>query len=84
MTAEFYNSARQEIKTYLERIENLIANNTANPAVSERRVVKGNSLESKKRDYETLLRHELDELDEQYIRYDSYRTSYLYALISCD
>lgn len=66
MTEEFYHSARQEINTYMERIEHLIKNDTSNPALLERWVSKVNTLEAKKRDYENLLRHELDELDDQY------------------
>jgi hypothetical protein len=66
MTQEFYHTARQEINTYIERLENLIAGNSNNPTLLERWVLKASTLEAKKRDYENLLRHELDELDDQY------------------
>ncbi len=66
MTAEFYNATRKEIELYTEKLENIIAANSQSAAVMERWVTKIDKLDSKKRHYEDLLKHELDDLDEQY------------------
>lgn len=36
MTAEFYNSVRQEIGLYMEKLENFIANGGSSPAVRDK------------------------------------------------
>jgi hypothetical protein len=66
MTAEFHNSARKDIELYTEKLEHLISNDTQNPAVLERWLLKINKLEDKKQHYEEILQHELTELDSQY------------------
>jgi hypothetical protein len=66
MTAEFYNATRKEIELYTEKLENIIAANSQSAAVMERWVTKIDGLDEKKRHYEELLKHELDDLDGQY------------------
>jgi hypothetical protein len=66
MTAEFYNTVRQEIGLYMEKMETFIANGGTSPAIMDRWVNKVQALESKKKDYESLLQCELDELGDQF------------------
>jgi hypothetical protein len=66
MTAEFYNSTRKEIELYTEKLDNLISSNSQSATVMERWITKINGLDAKKRHYEELLKHELDDLDGQY------------------
>ena len=67
MTAEFYNSTRKEIELYAEKLENLISTNSQSATVMERWILRIGRLEEKKRHYEEILKHELNDLDEQYV-----------------
>jgi hypothetical protein len=66
MTAEFYNATRKEIEFYTEKLENIITANSQSVSVMDRWIVKIDGLETKKRHYEEILKHELNGLDEQY------------------
>ena len=66
MAAEFYHSARQEISSYIEKLETFISRDPKNLVLLDRWISKINSLDSKKLDYETLLKSELNELDDDY------------------
>ena len=66
MTTEFYAATRKEIEMYSEKLENIISANSKSAAVMERWVIKIQGLEAKKKHYEEILKHELNDLDEQY------------------
>ena len=66
MAAEFYRSARQEINSYIEKLETFISKDSSNLVLLERWITKANTLDAKKRDYETLLKSELNEIDDDY------------------
>lgn len=65
-----------------EWLENHIANGRCGPDLMERWVAKINTLETKKRDYEQLLEHELSELNDQYQSYCFCQMNYLYGRIN--
>lgn len=66
MTTEFYNATRKEIELYTEKLENIITANSQSAAIMERWILKIDGLETKKRHYEEILKHELSDLDDQY------------------
>lgn len=63
MAAEFYTAVRKEIELYQERAEHLILTNSQSPAVMSRWILKIDSLQKKKQEYENILHRELDELN---------------------
>lgn len=66
MAAEFYNAVKKEIEEYQERVEHLISTDSQSPAIMGRWVLKIEALEQKKQEYETILRQQLDELDDEF------------------
>lgn len=66
MTEEFYSAVKKEIADYQERASYLIQSGSQSPAILERWVARIDALEEKKRHYETILRRELDGLDEEF------------------
>ena len=66
MTEEFYAAVKKEISEYQERADYLIHSGSTSPAILERWVNKITGLEDKKHHYESILRRELDGLDEEF------------------
>jgi hypothetical protein len=66
MAAAFYRSVRREIEEYSERADHLIQTGSQSAAIMEHWAVKIQGLETKKREYEDVLRRELGELDEEF------------------
>lgn len=66
MASEFYQSVRKEIELYQERAENLIASDSRSATIMYRWVSKIDALEKKKQEYETILRQDLDQLDDEF------------------
>ena len=66
MTEEFYSAVNREIAEYQERADYLIKSGSTSPSILERWVNKISTLEEKKRHYETILRRELDGLDDEF------------------
>lgn len=66
MAAAFYRSVRREIAEYQERASYLIRSGSQSPAIMERWVVKIGGLEQKKREYEAVLNHELNAIDDDF------------------
>jgi len=66
MTEEFYAAVRKEIAEYQERADYLIQSGSNSPTILERWVNRIANLEEKKRHYETILRRELDGLDDEF------------------
>lgn len=65
MTEEFYSAVKREIAEYQERADYLIKSGSTSPSIMERWINKISTLEEKKRHYETILRRELDGLDDE-------------------
>ena len=66
MASAFYRSVRREISEYQERANYLIQTGSQSPAIMERWVVKIESLEQKKREYEAILQRELNAIDDDF------------------
>ena len=66
MTEEFYSAVRREIAEYQERADYLIKSGSTSPSIMERWINKISTLEEKKSHYETILRRELDGLDDEF------------------
>lgn len=66
MAAEFYNNIRKEIEEYQERAQHLISSNSQSPAIMNRYILKIETLEAKKREFETLLDRQLDDLNSEF------------------
>ena len=66
MTEEFYIAVKKEIAEYQERADYLIKSGSTSPSIMERWINKISTLEEKKRHYETILRRELDGLDDEF------------------
>ena len=66
MTEEFYSAVKREIAEYQERADYLIKSGSTSPSIMERWINKISTLEEKKRHYETILRRELDGLDNEF------------------
>ena len=66
MTEEFYAAVKKEIAEYQERADYFIKSGSQSPAVMERWVLKIQGLEEKKKHYESVLRRELDGLDDEF------------------
>ncbi len=66
MTEEFYSAVKKEIAEYQERADYFIKSGCKSPAVMDRWVLRIRGLEEKKRHYESVLRRELDGLDEEF------------------
>jgi len=72
MTEEFYAAVKKEIAEYQERADYLIRSGCGSPAILDRWVLKIGALEEKKRHYETILRRELDGLDDEFTALKGY------------
>ena len=66
MAAAFYRSVRREIADYQERATYLIQSGSESAAVMDRWVVKISGLEQKKREYESILKRELNDIDDEF------------------
>jgi len=66
MAAAFYRSVRREIAEYQERANHLIQTGSQSAAIMERWVLKIEGLSAKKREYEDILKQELNEIDEDF------------------
>jgi len=66
MAAAFYRSVRRDIAEYQERANYLIKSGSESAAVMERWVVKIEGLEQKKREYESVLKRELNDIDDEF------------------
>jgi hypothetical protein len=64
MTLAFYRSVRREIEEYRERAAYFIESGCQSASVMERWALKISALETKKTEYESVLRRELDEIDD--------------------
>ncbi len=67
MAAEFYTAVRKEIALYQEKVENLITSDSRSAAIMYRWISKIDALERKKQEYETILRQDLDQLDDEFM-----------------
>lgn len=67
MAAEFYTAVRKEIALYQQKVEDLIASDSRSAAIMYRWVMKIDALERKKQEYETILRQDLDQLDDEFM-----------------
>jgi len=66
MSAAFYRSVRREIAEYQERANYLIQSGSESAAVMERWILKIEGLEQKKREYESILKRELNAIDDDF------------------
>ena len=66
MAHEFYRDMGNEIETYQKRILNLIRNGSNSQKILDRWELKIQSLESKKREYEGILKQDLSGIDEEF------------------
>lgn len=66
MAAAFYRSVRKEIADYQERANYLIQSGSQSAAIMERWVTKIEGLEQMKREYETILKRELNDIDDDF------------------
>ena len=66
MTEEFYAAVKKEIAEYQERADYFIKSGSQSPAVMDRWVLKIEALEEKKKHYESVLRRELNGLDDEF------------------
>ena len=66
MAGEFYQAVRKEIALYQEKAENLITSDSRSASIMNRWVLKIDALEKKKQEYETILRQDLDQLDDEF------------------
>lgn len=66
MAAAFYRSVKREILEYQDRANYLIQSGSQSASIMERWVLKIESLEAKKREYEQILHRELTEIDDDF------------------
>ena len=66
MAHEFYRDMGNEIETYQKRILNIIRNGSSSQKILDRWELKIQSLESKKREYEGILKQDLSGIDEEF------------------
>ncbi|MDL2288129.1 hypothetical protein LJC32_01970 [Oscillospiraceae bacterium OttesenSCG-928-F05] len=66
MADEFLSSTRQEIRFYIDRINNLIETQSTSTHIMDRWINKVQTLEDKKKMYESILRRDLNDLGEEY------------------
>jgi hypothetical protein len=66
MAAAFYRSVRRDIVAYAERANHLIQTGSQSAVVMECWAMRIQGLETKKREYEDVLRRELGELDDEF------------------
>ena len=66
MESAFYRSVRREIAEYQERANHLIKTGSQSAAIMDRWVVKIEGLEQKKHEYETILKRELNAVDDDF------------------
>ena len=66
MATAFYRSVRREIAEFQERANYLIQSGSESAAVMERWVAKIEGLEQKKREYEAILKRELNDIDDEF------------------
>lgn len=66
MAEEFYLAVKKEIAEYQEKCDYFIKSGSNSPAVMDRWVLKVRALEERKRHYESVLRRELDGLDDEF------------------
>ena len=62
MAGEFYGAIRKEIELYMEKIDYLISSGSQSPSIMNRWILKVNELEGKKRNYESILQRDFDNL----------------------
>ena len=67
MASEFYLAVRKEIALYQEKVEYLITSDSRSAAIMYRWINKIDTLEQKKQEYETVLRQNLDQLDDEFL-----------------
>lgn len=66
MAVEFYQSVRKEIELYQAKVEYLLSSESRSPSIMYRWINKIDALEGKKREYESVLRQDLDQLDDAF------------------
>jgi regulator of extracellular matrix RemA (YlzA/DUF370 family) len=66
MAAAFYRCVKREIAEYTERASHLILSGSQSAAIMDRWVVKIEGLERKKREYEEILKRELNAIDDDF------------------
>jgi hypothetical protein len=66
MAAAFYRSVRRDITEYQERATYLIQSGSESAAIMDRWVLKIEGLEQKKREYEAILKRELNDIDDEF------------------
>ena len=66
MAREFYQDMGKEIEEYQKRIMKLIQNGNSSQKILDRLELKLQSLESKKREYEDILKQDLSGVDEEF------------------
>jgi len=66
MANEFYGALKKEIALYMEKIDYLISSGSQSPAVMNRWILKINGLEGKKRNYETILQRDFENLSDEF------------------
>ena len=66
MAHEFYQDMGREIEEYQKRLAGLIQSGNSSERILERWELKIQSLEGKKREYETILRNDLNGIDEEF------------------
>ena len=66
MTDEFYRNYKKELEFYQDRIQHFIENGCDSQAIIERWMQKIDTLKAKKTAYESALRKELNDLDQDF------------------
>ena len=66
MALAFYRTIRDELKEYEKRATHLIQSGSQSPAIMDRLVLGIQKLEQKKSYYESILKQELHDVDDQY------------------
>nr|WP_160209362.1 DUF6744 family protein [Anaerotruncus colihominis] len=66
MAQEFYIAMRREVELYQERVKHFIDTGITSPAVMNRWIAKIDAREEKRRHYESTLRRQLDDLNNEF------------------
>lgn len=66
MTDEFYNAYRRDLEAYQERIQHFIDNGCTSQAIINRWLHKIKGLKDKQQTYESVLRRQLDDMDQDF------------------
>lgn len=66
MTDEFYNAYRRDLEAYQERIQHFIDNGCTSQAIINRWLSKIKGLKDKQQTYESVLRRQLDDMDQDF------------------